>query len=327
MNYDLLSLLRCLQCRGDLELEVAAENDGRVESGMLRCRTCDAGWPIVRAVPRFVPASNYADSFGMQWRRFRRTQLDSHSGTAISRRRFFDTTGWSTDELRGRSVLDVGCGAGRFAEVALSTGARVVAVDYSSAVDACRENLAANRSLDVIQADVYDLPFKPAAFDFVYCLGVLQHTPDPARAFLALCEHLAERGRLSVDLYHRLPFLFLWPKYWLRVLTRHMDHDRLLRLVERAVPWLLPVSDLVARIPVVGKKLRYAVPVMNHRHSLPELSDSQIREWAVLDTFDMLSPRFDQPQTAATLKEWMTVAALQEVEIFRPGFLIGRARR
>ena len=39
----------------------------------------------VNGIPRFVPAENYADAFGFQWKNFARTQLDSHSGTPITR--------------------------------------------------------------------------------------------------------------------------------------------------------------------------------------------------------------------------------------------------
>lgn len=327
MNPDLVSLLRCIDCSAGLTLDVTTESGGRVESGTLRCQSCDGHWPIVGFIPRFVSPENYAGNFGVQWKRFRRTQLDSHSGTSISRRRFFETTGWSAEEMRGMRVLDVGCGAGRFAEIALSTGARVIAVDYSSAVEACRDNLFPNPALDIVQADVYRLPFPRASFDFAYCLGVLQHTPDPERAFQSLCDQVAPAGRISVDVYPRLPFLFLWPKYWLRPWTRRMKTQRLLALVERFVPWLLPISDAVAAVPVIGRKLRYAVPVMNHRLSLPELSREQVREWAVLDTFDMLSPAYDQPQTEPTLRKWLANAGLRETEVLHRGFLIGRGRR
>lgn len=327
MNYEIVPLLRCLDCGADLHIETAVETNGRVETGTLQCTRCTSNWPIVRFVPRFVPPENYAANFGIQWIRFRKTQLDSHSGLPISRQRFFVSTGANDESLRGKSILDVGCGAGRFAEVALSTGARVVAVDFSSAVDACWANLGDRPNLDVIQADVYRLPFKSASFEHVYCLGVLQHTPEPRRAFLALCEQIKSGGRISVDLYHRLPFIFLWPKYWLRPLTRRMKPERLLKIVERVVPWLLPISDAIAKIPVVGRKLRYAVPVMNHRVSLPELSDRQVREWAVLDTFDMLAPTYDQPQAAPVLEEWLQAAGLHDTEILQRGFLIARGRR
>src|SRR5262245_16680252 len=72
---------------------------------------------------------DYCSNFGTQWNMFRSVQLDSMSGTKESHKRFVSETGWSTENLRGKLLLDAGCGAGRFAEVALELGARVVAVD------------------------------------------------------------------------------------------------------------------------------------------------------------------------------------------------------
>src|SRR4030095_5093768 len=56
------------------------------ESGQL---SCDGGhhFPIVSGIPRFVPATTYADHFGEQWKRYRLTQLDSYTGIPISRDR------------------------------------------------------------------------------------------------------------------------------------------------------------------------------------------------------------------------------------------------
>lgn len=317
MKADLLHLLACPACAGALAL------DGEVT---LRCASCGATYPIVGHVPRFVPAQSYASSFGFQWNQFRRTQLDSHSGLPISRDRFFRETRWTPEELAGKRVLDLGCGAGRFAEVALSAGAKVVAVDYSTAVDACHANLGANPNLDVVQADVYRLPFKPESFDFVYCLGVLQHTPDPRRALLALVPPLKRGGRIAVDCYPRLALNILWPKYWLRTITRRLQPDRLFSLVSRVVPPLLPVSRAFAAVPGIGRRLRHVVPVMSYYRVLP-LSERQHREWAILDTFDMFAPAHDHPQTAATMREWLDRSGLQEVEAVREGLVIGRGRK
>ena len=154
MNRDLLGVLACPGCFGALSLAITNEAEGEIESGTLGCASCAAAYPIVRFIPRFVPADNYSNSFGFQWNRFRRTQLDSATGQPITGRRFFQQSGWQPAKMVGRWTLDVGCGAGRFAEVALGTGARLVAVDYSSAVDACRQNLGPNPRLDVVQADV-----------------------------------------------------------------------------------------------------------------------------------------------------------------------------
>ncbi len=326
MHADLVEILACPSCRESLGLHVGQEVDGEVESGTLDCARCAAQYPIVGFVPRFVAADNYSSSFGFQWNQFRRTQLDSSTGQPITSRRFFEQSGWKPSDMAGRWTLDVGCGAGRFAEVALSTGARLVAVDYSSAVDACRQNLGPHPRLDVVQGDVYHLPFKPTRFSFVYCFGVLQHTPDVHASFAALAAELAPGGRLGVDLYPRTPLNILWPKYWLRPLTKHVPPDRLFALVTAMVNRLWPLSLALGRVPGIGAKLRHALPVANYDGLLP-LTPSQLKEWAVLDTFDMLAPAHDHPQTVGTLKAWFEEAGLADAEVFRRGLVVGRGRR
>src|SRR5262249_166019 len=137
MNMDLIELLCCPRCRGGLSFFPKTAETRRTRDGALACNKCQTQFPGVNYIPRFVAPENCSKNFGFQWNKFRLTQLDSHTGLAVSRERFFDYSGWSEKELKGKWVLDVGCGAGRFAEVALSMGAKVVAVDYSSAVDAC----------------------------------------------------------------------------------------------------------------------------------------------------------------------------------------------
>jgi 2-polyprenyl-3-methyl-5-hydroxy-6-metoxy-1,4-benzoquinol methylase len=297
----------------------------------------DVGWlqtvdgrfryPIRDGIPRFVAESNYADNFGFQWNVFVRTQLDSHSGLPISRNRFWSATGWDPSAMRGKWVLDVGCGSGRFAEIALSTGAHVVALDYSSAVDACRANLGQHPNLHVVQGDVYALPFAPGCFDFVYSLGVLQHTPYVQRAFEALTIMLSSGGgQLCVDYYEKSFKSRLLPKYWLRPVTRRMDKRQLFSAVQRAVPVLLPVSRALARVPIVGALLKRLVPVANYEGLLP-LSASQLEEWAVLDTFDWFSPAYDNPQNAKTVRRWFEQAGMADIEVLKAGHLVGRARR
>jgi len=321
----LVEILRCPHCGGRVGL-LGEFNDDVITTAEMQCKSCQLKIPVVDAVPRAVSSDNYANNFGLQWNRFRQTQLDSYSGLPISGERFFRSTGWSPEELAGKRVLDVGCGAGRFAEIALRCGAEVVAIDYSSAVDACRNNLADHSRLNVVQADIYQLPFEPGSFDYVYSLGVLQHTPDVERAFASLASQLKPGGKLTVDVYPKLRRNFLWSKYWLRPFTRRIAPERLFRLVQRAVPPLLSVSRVVGRIPFVGKHLRYAIPVVNYEGIYP-LSDKQLKEWAVLDTFDMFSPAYDQPQSAKTLSSWAKKFALKDCEVFRSGFLILRAVR
>jgi 2-polyprenyl-3-methyl-5-hydroxy-6-metoxy-1,4-benzoquinol methylase len=328
LKIELLELLRCPNTGQRLGLEVGTQDGSQeIESGWLSSEDGKHRYPIHGGIPRFVPHSNYADNFGMQWNQFRQTQLDSYSGHPVSADRFWEATGWAANDLNGQWILDVGCGAGRFAEVALNAGAKVVALDYSSAVDACYANLKHHPNVHVVQGDIYALPFKPGSFPFVYSLGVLQHTPDVASAFAALPAMVrGGGGRLCVDYYAKTWKSRLLPKYWLRPMTKHLPKAVLFSFLQKAVPLLLPVSCMLERVPLLGGWLKRMVPVANHFGAIP-LSDVQRREWSLLDTFDWFSPQYDNPQTAATARMWMEKAEMKEIEVLNAGHLVARGKK
>ena len=323
MHPQLLEILRCSKSGQRLRLEKPEYLNQCIQSGWLVSEDNQHRYPIRDFIPRFVPESNYADNFGMQWNRFRQTQLDSYSGHPISAHRFWQATGWKPEELNGQWVLDAGCGAGRFAEVALQAGAQVIALDYSSAVDACYANLKQYQNLHVVQGDIYALPFPEKFFPFVYSLGVLQHTPNVAKAFAVLPPMVAGGGQLCVDFYWKRLQTLLHPKYLLRPITKRMRKEQLFRLLERWVPVGLPISQGFGRIPVLGRLLKRLVPVADYTGRYP-LSSQQLQEWALLDTFDMLSPEYDQPQTVVTVQRWFEEAGFVEVAVFHAGHLVGK---
>jgi 2-polyprenyl-3-methyl-5-hydroxy-6-metoxy-1,4-benzoquinol methylase len=317
----LLRLLRCTACGRSLELRNALEERGEIRSGELRCESCGGSWPIIDFIPRFVRES-YAGNFGFQWQLFAATQLDSHSHVPLSAQRFYGCSGWTPSSLAGQHVLDAGCGAGRFAEIALAAGAEVVAIDLSSAVNACYRNLGHHERLHVIQCDLAAMPLRDGAFDSVYCFGVLQHTPSPESAFRAIAAKVRPGGRLAVNAYHRTAGFFLLPQYWLRPLLRHLPCHLLYRTAQWLVRLFLPLSNALGRLPF-GLKIRRLLPVANYRGIFP-LSDAQQREWSILDTFDMFSPSHDYPQTAPVMRRWFADAGFAEHEVFHSGLLVGR---
>lgn len=323
MKRSCLRILRCPSCLASLRLAVDCERDGDIERGTLRCAGCSRDFPIVKSIPRFVPSDNYANNFGFQWNEFSRTQLDSQSGLPISRERFLAQTHWDESTLRGKLVLDAGCGSGRFAEVVLMLGAEVVGIDYSTAVDAAWRNLGSHPRFHVAQGDIYALPFAPGTFDFVYSLGVLQHTPDVRGALFSLVSRLKPGGSMAVDFYFRRWLNALEPKYWLRPLTTRMRQERLFSLIRRSAPALLRFSGALGRVPLAGRLLRRLVPVANYEGIYP-LDAQQLEEWAVLDTFDWLAPRHDHPQRPHTVESWMRQAGLEGVEVEHVRHLTGR---
>src|SRR4051812_33562028 len=199
MKLELLDIIRCPKTGQSLFIESPEYCEGEIKSGRLVSDDGRNEYTVRDFIPRFVPESNYASNFGLQWNKFRKTQLDSYSGHPISATRFWRATGWTPTHIAGKWVLDAGCGAGRFAEIALEAGAKVLALDYSSAVDACYSNLRRHHNFHVVQGDIFALPIRKSLFPYVYSLGVLQHTPEVSNAFRAVASSVAPGGRLCVD--------------------------------------------------------------------------------------------------------------------------------
>jgi SAM-dependent methyltransferase len=261
----------------------------------------------------FAEDTNYTDSFGFQWNKFEKTQIDreaSHSHQSGDR--FKAVTLWHNQDLRGKSILEVGSGAGRFTrEVLNQTQAYLYSVDYSSAVFANYRNNGANERLKLFQASIYQLPFAPRQFDKVFCFGVLQHTPDFKKSVQCLADMVRPGGELIVDFYSiRGWYTKIHAKYLLRPFTKNMKHERLLKLIDANADWMIAFTQAMNRLGI-GKFVNRFVPICDIAHTLPaNLTPQQLREWVVLDTFDMFSPQYDNPQTIETVKQWVAEAGL-----------------
>lgn len=326
MQTRLLEVLACPKCGGGLSCEPGeTSGGGEIETGTLRCAACAAGYPVVAGIPRFVPTDDYAASFGYQWNLFREEQIDSVNSTRISAARLYSETEWTDDWLRGKWVLDAGCGAGRFLDVVSQTEAEVVGMDISSAIDAAKKTLAGRANVHLVQASIYEPPFRSGAFDGLYCIGVIQHTPDPQRALRTLPRLLKAGGRIAVTIYERKPWTLLYGKYLIRPVTRRLSDRALLRAIRGVMPVLFPVTEVAFRLPLAGRLFMFAIPVANYVNER-RLSMRERYRWAVLDTFDMLSPEYDSPQTQAEVEAALAEAGVVELRrLPNPGVnVVGR---
>jgi len=257
-------------------------------------------FPIIRGVLRIEASKNYTDSFGLQWNKFDKTQLDYDiNGHTVSRQRFFAETHWDQQDLSGKEILEVGSGAGRFTKVVLEhTQANLYSVDYSDSVTANYKNnssIAPDR-FHLFQASIYELPFPDDSFDKVFCLGVLQHTPDFNASVKALIDKTKPGGEIVVDFYAiKGWWTKLHAKYLIRPVSKRLSNRKLMRMIEANIDWLIQVERVLHSCKL-GLLARF-LPIVDIQGTFPKyLSDAEKREWAVLDTFDMFSPSFDNPQ-------------------------------
>jgi SAM-dependent methyltransferase len=296
----LLPMLRCLRCKGELGLH---------DNG-IQCRSCATIFPITNGVLRFVESQGYAENFGFEWGKYARTQLDSEVSN-ISERQFIESTGFSPQELKGKWILDIGCGMGRFAEVASRWGANVVGIDLSLAADVAARNLRARDNVWICQASVLNLPFREQSFDYIYSIGVLHHTPDCEQSFKLLPKLLKPGGSVAIWLYSAYVRWYRMSDVYRKVTTK-LSPKALHALCVATDP-LYHVHRGLRWIPGVGSffsgMLAYAVPI----------NMNPVREWRLLDTFDWYSPVYQSKHTYEEVFRWFEDCGLEDLHVlYRP---------
>ncbi|OGV42657.1 MAG: hypothetical protein A2X46_05160 [Lentisphaerae bacterium GWF2_57_35] len=316
-----IQYLVCPDCIAPLALvEAEYSTSERVISGVLRCKICNQDYPVVNSIPRFGPESNYAENFGFEWLKHARTQYDEYSGRRDSSLRFESETPWPSD-LKGEMILEVGSGSGRFTAKAAQTGAMVISMDYSRAVEA---NYASNGHCDnvlIIQANLYKMPFPKASFDRLFCLGVLQHTPSVHEAFISLSPYLKPGKHIAIDCYCKRPGVLPWllraisAKYFVRHFIRLMNPEKLYCWCERHTRRLWPLAQCINKIPMIGPTINRRLLVVYYGDDYRDLSEEMLKEWGVLDLFDQLSPMYDSPQYLATIRKWFDEVGLEKTDV------------
>ena len=310
-----------LKCLSHSE-PLAPEGAPRVEDA--RALACPSGclFPVVKNVPRFVGPESYASGFGLQWNTFRRTQLDSHTGTTISRDRLTRCLGGSLDVLRGKSVLEVGCGAGRFTELMLGAGARVFACDLSSAVEANYANCGASPDYFVCQADARAVPAAPRSFDFVVCLGVIQHTPDPEETIAALARNVRPGGMLVIDHYahgYQMNAARTALRAALIRLPPKLAKSAALALARALLPLhRLSWSEKRGRWRLRRPLQRFS-PLVDYHEAYPQLGGELLGEWAVLDTHDTLTDYYKHLRGVEEIEKCLRECGLVDPEVYYGG--------
>lgn len=315
---------------GKFELVVDEEINGYVKTGLLVQKLGRSlSFPIRNFIPRFQ-TEDYVDNFGYQWTHYKSLQLDSKNGRSHSHDRVKSGTKWPLDGLSGKSVLDCGSGAGRFTEIFLQLGADVISVEMSEAADVALENCGLKRNLLVIQSDINNMPFFDKSFDYVFCFGVLQHTPNPQKTLYNIFNYVKFGGRISVDIYRKrfLPTSWSTPKYIWRPIVKRLKKEKLLRLIQWYVPKYIKFDTIIKKIPRFGYVIGGIIPIPCWNYLNSGYTDQERIQHAIMDTFDALSPVYDKPATKRQVNWWFKKLPCSSYEVFYGGNgVIGNAVR
>lgn len=256
MRTTLLPLLCCPSCKGELSFTAFSKPDisENIADGIFICRPCQTAYPLVSYVPRFLPDAfsrhkifikqheeaivrsgahintqtisalkkDTIKNFGSEWETWNKFGWGEGQTPEGAKRHFDYKVLFTPEEIKGKRVLDAGCGNGRYSKIALDYGAEVISVDLSHAVDAAEKNLHENQKAHIVQADLFTLPFKEGSFDFIFSNGVLMHTGNAKRAFLSLIPLLTKHGKITIHLYHKGNIIYETVDATIRAITTRL---------------------------------------------------------------------------------------------------------
>lgn len=294
-----------------LSLSVKQQVGDLIISGTLSSK--NNSYPIIDGVPRFVShqQSNYARSFAYQWQRWPRLQFDSSNINGLmhnyTKKMWESICSVDSHLLKDQLVLDIGCGAGRFIEVVREKGASVIAIDYGSAIEVAANNFKYDHDVCLIQADALALPIDSSSIDGAYSIGVLHHTPAPEAGVLQAARVLKPSAWFGICVYPKGGYYdFISVQAWRRLFSFFWP-------IFRQYPPLfysymsVTISRLLQKIPFIGAFLSKAFRAFFPCVKLADFN------WAVLDTFDSVTPSYQSAHTAEEVDSWLKKAEFYNV--------------
>jgi SAM-dependent methyltransferase len=250
------------------------------------------------------------NSFGDEWQAFH--QFDEAEMMKLGDEYFDIITPAMVNP--STTVLEVGCGSGRFLKYLSRKAGFLVGVDPSHAVFASDKLLGKNEKVMLVKASANDLPFADESFDFVYSIGVLHHIPDTFKAMQACVDKVKKGGYFFTYLYYNLDnrgFLFRSVFNASTLLRRGVS--KLPGGSKRAVCNLLAVT---LYMPFIGlcRLLKRAGVKENIRSKIP-LFGYENKSFYIIrnDALDRFGTPLEQRFTKKEIQQMMERAGLENI--------------
>lgn len=326
MKPELIAVLACPRCRGDLTLVESRQEKGpHILSGTLRCCSCRQVYPVETGIPRLVLAPETVQEIG---RRFDFEWVSRWQGGFEKRDRChgFDHqeyVQWMIAQLAafdslqpGDRVLDAGCGSGEKTSVLarLRPAQQIIGLDLGiGALERAAAQWGEIDNLNYVQGNILQPPFKWGAFRWGISIGMLHHTPNTRQAFSQFRKLLVADATLLIWLYR--PF---WeaPEWRLFYLARDLlflgQSPKLPPRLLRRLAFLLigaffPLGQFAWWLH--GKRIGKDLPFFDlQKMTVRERFDAQ-----VFHLFDTLLPRYQFRHKRREIEAWFAEEGLEMV--------------
>lgn len=323
MKEKFIELLWCPNTNSDLHLlNPKYYKNGSIESGELSSKNGDFTYPIIKGIPRFVSAEYYSKSFGYEWEKWSKVQYANENIggklEGFTDEMFNLVTGFKEEDIKGKMIVEFGCGGGRYMDVVLRKGGVAIGIDLSLAVEPAKENLKNYENVLIVQGDILKSPFKSNVFDNGFTIGVLHHTPDPGKGLKELFRTIKLNGEAACAVYqshgwYASKSVALYRKIINK--TRFIFGNSLALIYSHiSARTLYHIMPIIKKIPVLGHRI-----VRISENNFLVVNKQPDLKWRILDTFDAITPEYASTHTGEEVESWFKNAKCLDIHLTKWG--------
>lgn len=307
--------------------------------GVLKC-SCGRLYPIIDGVPRFLDNGiesfpdfvkehserlaavcdvhnlrlslnadggqndydNIRKSFSQEWGIFD-YDVDKTWGWTLQERKevFLGDVKFSPEELRGKRMLDAGCGNGTLTAALSAFGMEIVGLDLNDGLGLAYRNRnkyseTAETLVQYVQGNLVSPPLKEGTFDLIYSSGVIHHTPSSRNTFASLVRLTKTGGRLYVWVYGKRGWLVRLFFGFGRRAKRCISLKSLMRLCRVLAPPFKLCAEVLNALGILKFRRRTTREV-------------------TLDLFDAFAPRYNHYHSEEEVRTWFEEHGFSNVRV------------
>jgi ubiquinone/menaquinone biosynthesis C-methylase UbiE len=213
------------------------------------------------------------------------------------------------------SVLDVGCGTGRWSKYLVNKVGSISLVDPSKAILVADKLLSENNNVQLAKAYANDLPFAENSFDMVMSIGVLHHIPDTLSAMKECVKRVKPGGYFYTYLYYSFDnrgnlfrFVFFLSNILRKGVSKMPSGMKKVVCDILAVTLYLPLVSLSRFLHWIGlKKLANLIPLSAYRNKSFHIMRN--------DSLDRFGTKLEQRFSRKQITKMMEESGLQNVVV------------
>ncbi len=309
MKKFLTKTICCPNCNGELALENEKAEGEEIVEGNLRCLGCDNSYNIADGVPRMAlnleELRQVSDRYGYFWAKRAENKFERNTLYGLSEEEefnyFLSSFNIQPADLKGKRILDAGCGCGRLTRMLGSYADEVFGIDISSSINDVYDYCKSQENVHIIQSDLLKLPFREGSFDYVWSSASICFANKSEETFKHISSLVKPSGKLYVRVFSATK-LSLVEKMGKVFRGSHKLPMPLLFYV--SYPLAIPLSLLKFMFKKSHNLRENAFHVFEElAHSFNQHTEEEVRGWFLNENYSLIKSLDDSGVAVSGIKK------------------------